>query len=80
MSNENLARRAFADISFQGVDITKSIRPYFLSLAYTDNEEGEADDLQLRLQDREQVWQRRNWRCDCQLPHAGGGQAVCAHG
>ena len=59
MSHENLSRRTFADVAFQGVNITKSIRPYFLSLTYTDNEEGEADDLQLRLQDREQIWQEK---------------------
>lgn len=52
MSNENLSRRTWADITFQGANITNSIRPYFLSLTYTDNEDGEADDLQLRLQDR----------------------------
>lgn len=57
MSNENLARRAWADIAFQGVNITQSIRPYFLSLTYTDNEDGEADDLQLKLQDRGRIWQ-----------------------
>ena len=40
MSAENLARRAWVDITFQGVSITNSIRPYFLSLTYTDNEDG----------------------------------------
>lgn len=57
MSSENLARRAWGDITFQGVNITPSIRPYFLSLTYTDNEDGEADDLQLKLQDRGRIWQ-----------------------
>lgn len=56
MSNKDLARRTAAEISFAGVNITKSIRPYLLSLSYTDNEEGEADDLQLTLQDREGIW------------------------
>ncbi len=46
-------------MSFDGVNISKSIRPYLLSLQYTDNEEDEADDLQIRLQDREQLWMEK---------------------
>lgn len=45
-----------AQIAFDGADITQSITPYLLSLIYTDSEEKEADDLQIRLQDREGVW------------------------
>ena len=30
MSNKNLARRTKAEISFAGVNITKSIQPYLL--------------------------------------------------
>jgi len=56
MSNPELARRATAQVSFDGVDITKSITPYLLSLTYTDSEENEADDLQIKVQDRESVW------------------------
>jgi len=56
MSDKNLARRADAEIAFDGVDITKSIAPFFISLTYTDNEESEADDLQIKLQDREEIW------------------------
>ena len=41
MSAESLSRRTFGDITFQGVNITKSLRPYFLSLCYTDTEDGE---------------------------------------
>lgn len=51
-----MARRAAAEVSFDGIDITSSMRPYFLSLTYTDNEEDETDDLQLKLQDREGLW------------------------
>ena len=40
-----IARRAFALISFQGVDITNDIKPYLLSMVYTDNEADETDDL-----------------------------------
>lgn len=56
MSSKELSRRAAAEISFDGTDITSSIRPYFLSMTYTDNEEDETDDLQIRLQDREGLW------------------------
>lgn len=56
MSDKDLARRTSAEVFFGGVDITKSIQPYLISLSYTDNEEDLADDLQIRLQDRENVW------------------------
>jgi len=55
MSDKNMARRTDVEINFDGTDITSSIRPYLLSVTYTDNEEDEADDLQIRLQDREGV-------------------------
>ena len=45
MSDRNQARRTTAEVVFGGTDITSSIRPYLLSLTYTDNEEDEADDL-----------------------------------
>lgn len=56
MSDKDLARRVRAELSFDGVNITDSVRKYFLSLTYTDNEEDEADDLQLNLHDREGIW------------------------
>ena len=56
MSDKNLARRSAVEITFDGVDISKSIRQYFISMAYTDNEEDKADDLQIKLQDRDSVW------------------------
>ena len=56
MSGEGLARRANVDINFDGTDITHSIRPYLLSVTYTDNEEDAADDLQIKIQDRDSVW------------------------
>lgn len=56
MSNRDLARRAKAEIKFNGTDITSSIGPYLLSLTYIDNEEDETDDLQIKLQDRDGVW------------------------
>ena len=56
MSKSSLARRTVIEIAFDGVDITESIRPYLLSVTYTDNEEDEADDLQITLQDRDRIW------------------------
>ena len=59
MSDKNLARRTAVEITFDGVDITKSIRQYFKSLTYTDSEEEEADDLQIRLQDSGGIWMEK---------------------
>lgn len=56
MSDQNLSRRTAVEISFDGIDITGSIEPYFLSLSYVDNEEDEADSLQIQVQDRDQIW------------------------
>ncbi|MCL2082879.1 MAG: hypothetical protein FWH04_06565, partial [Oscillospiraceae bacterium] len=56
MSNKNLARRTDISVRFKGVDITKSIKKYLISITYTDNEDGETDDLQIRLHDREGLW------------------------
>lgn len=53
MSGPNQARRVTAQIFFQGADITGSMRPYFLSATYTDKEADGTDDLQLKLQDRD---------------------------
>lgn len=56
MSESSIARRTAVQISFAGVDITDDIRPYFMSLTYTDSEEDETDDLQIKLQDRGGMW------------------------
>lgn len=56
MAAENQSRRTAVELSFDGTDITEDIRPYLLSVTYTDNEEDAADDLQIRLQDREGLW------------------------
>lgn len=56
MAAENQSRRTAVEISFDGTDITEDIRPYLRSVTYTDNEEDTADDLQIRLQDREGLW------------------------
>lgn len=43
-------------VSFDGVDISQPINEGLLSLSYTDNEEDEADDLQIKVQDRKKKW------------------------
>ncbi|MBR3767523.1 MAG: hypothetical protein IKL10_04695 [Clostridia bacterium] len=56
MSDRDIARRASAEIIFDGADISKSVLPYLLSLTYTDNEEDETDDLQIKMHDRDDIW------------------------
>ena len=56
MSNPNSARRTRPVIEFAGIDITDDILPYLLSVTYVDNEENEADDLTIKLQDRDALW------------------------
>lgn len=59
MSDVNLVRRASVQVVFAGTDITEDIRPYLIGVDYTDNEEDEADDLQIKLQDRDTVWLKK---------------------
>lgn len=56
MSDINLARRTSIEVFFAGTNITKSMQQYLISLSYTDNEEDETDDLQIKLHDRDKIW------------------------
>jgi len=56
MSDKDLARRTDAEVFFDGVDISKSLRKYLISMTYTDYEENETDDLQIEIEDRDAVW------------------------
>lgn len=58
MSSKDSARRTDIMIHFAGVDISQRIRPYLLSMTYTDNEEDRTDDLQISLDDRDRTWLR----------------------
>jgi hypothetical protein len=49
-------RRAEPLIIYQGTDISRDIAPYLLSLTYSDHAEGRADDLELELEDRDELW------------------------
>lgn len=53
---KDVARRADIQVSFNGINITDDISKNFISLDFADNEEDEADDLQIKLADREGVW------------------------
>ena len=55
--DENSARRTAVCLYFDGVDITYDLRKYLLSVSYTDNADGETDDLQIKLQDRSELWE-----------------------
>lgn len=50
------ARHTDISVSFDGVDISDTVNKYLLSLSFTDNEEDEADDLQIKLEDRDSDW------------------------
>lgn len=56
MSDAAVSRRTEVEIAVGGADITESVRQYLKSMTYTDNEEDEADDLQIVLQDRDGIW------------------------
>lgn len=56
MSDKDLSRRTDAEVYFDGVDISVSLRKYLLSITFTDEEENETDDLQINIEDRDDVW------------------------
>lgn len=51
------ARRISAIIKYNNKDISFDISKYLKSISYTDNLSGEADDLQITLEDRDGLWQ-----------------------
>ena len=52
-SNNDIARRTEIKVFFAGRNISKEIQSNLLSLDYTDAEDGETDDLQIKIEDRE---------------------------
>ena len=60
MSNKTLARRTQIKVKISGVDVSKNMNKYLLSMTYTDHEEDKTDDLQISLDDREGFW-IKNW-------------------
>ena len=60
MSNKDISRRTAIEAVFDGTNITESLRPYLISLTYTDSEEDDGDDLQIKLHDRDGIW-KSSW-------------------
>lgn len=56
MSDIKTARRMSVQLIFEGVDISKDLAGYLLSMTYTDNEEDETDDISISLDDRDGTW------------------------
>lgn len=80
MSDRDTARHALAEVYFAGVDISKSLRPYLLSLSYTDNEEDETDDLQIKIEDRDGTWLRKWLDVSVHAAIEGGGASSASGG
>lgn len=51
-----VGRRAEVGITYAGRDVTADLAPYLLGLSYSDSLSGQADDVQIRLHDREGAW------------------------
>lgn len=51
------ARKCEVLVKYDDKDISADLQPYLKGVSYTDNLSGEADDLQLTLEDREGLWQ-----------------------
>ena len=51
-----MARRSDWKVKVKGVDITDTLKKDLISLEITDNEEAAADDLQIKIADRDGVW------------------------
>lgn len=49
-------RSAKLNLVYDGADISSSITPYTCGFSFTDNSGGQADDLSVSLEDREQLW------------------------
>lgn len=56
MSAKNEARRVELRLKFENVEVPLDINNYLSSMTYTDEEEDNADDLQLSFDDRERKW------------------------
>lgn len=50
------ARRARLLLTYENVDISADLQPHLLNWTYADNLSGQADDLQITLEDREALW------------------------
>jgi phage protein D len=51
-----IARQAWLQVQYENADITADLQPHLKGWTYTDNLSGQADDLQITLEDRQQLW------------------------
>ena len=51
-----LPRQVIPLISYNGKEITEDIAPYLISMSYTDNMSGAADDISITFEDRKGIW------------------------
>lgn len=51
------ARQSWLDVIYNKTSITADLAPHLKSWSYTDNLSGQADDLQITVEDRAQLWQ-----------------------
>jgi phage protein D len=79
MSDKDTARRTDLKVIFEGVDISVDIRPCLNSLTYTDNQEDKADDLQIAVDDRENIW-LGSWLNTPAQPETSGASATSGTG
>jgi len=59
MHNE-LARRAFPQVTIGGHDATSYLEPYLTAFTFSDQAEGKSDEIQIELHDRDGKW-RDSW-------------------
>lgn len=72
------ARRYLVMVSYNGKDISADLQQYLKSVSYTDNMSGEADDLQLTLEDKAGLWQsawmpKKGATLDVSIRHINAG-------
>lgn len=48
-------------LEYEGKDISKDVSPYILQITYTDALQGESDDLEINLEDRDSRWKNGWW-------------------
>lgn len=75
MSDINSARRADVQINFKGSERRITLNKDWMSFTYTDNEEDEADDFQLKTHDREGKW-LRDWLAGFVQDQANSGEII----
>lgn len=75
MSEKENARRAETQVVISGTDISVYVNKALLSLTYTDNEEDAADDLQIKVHDRDGKWLKK-WLNTVISNAAQGGEVI----